>query len=80
MTEQRKARKANVKLDNITNSMIEKLIDDFVRGEKNRAILKRRLIDKVTYERLGEEFNYSPRQIKRIVYKSQEELFKHIEP
>jgi len=73
-------RKSKPILENITNPMIETLIDNYVRGDINRAILKRRLIDLVTYEKLGEEFNYSTRQIKRKVYKAEEELFKHIKP
>lgn len=73
-------RRSKPNLDNLTNDMIEALINSYVRGEINRAILKRRLIDQITYEKLGEEFNYSPRQIKRKVYKAEEELFKHIKP
>lgn len=53
-------------------------IDEWILNEKHRAILKRRLIDGICFEPLAEEFDMSPRQIKRIVYKSQEILFRHI--
>lgn len=53
-------------------------IDEWILNEKYRAILKRRLIDGICYEPLAEEFDMSVRQIKDIVYKSQEKLFKHL--
>lgn len=61
-----------------SNSQISELIDEWIHSERNRAILKRRLIDGITFEALAEEFEMSVRQIKRIVYKSSERLFKHI--
>lgn len=65
-------------LDNISNDELEKAIDLWVKGERNRAILKRRLIDLICYEPLAEEFDLSVGQVKNIVYKSQNQLFKHI--
>ena len=53
-------------------------IDEWILNEKHRAILKRRLIDGICFEPLAEEFDMSPRQIKRIVYKAQEVLFRHL--
>lgn len=61
-----------------TNSQIEHLIDEYIHSERDRRILKRRLIDGICYEPLAEEFDMSDRQIKRIVYKLQEHLFKHL--
>ena len=66
---------------NLSRTDIESLIDEWVIGrnaERNRAILKRRLIDGITYEKLAEEFDMSVRQVKTIVYKSEETLFKHV--
>ena len=57
-----------------TNSQMVSYIDEKVHDEKARAILKRRFIDGVTYERLAEEFNYSTRQIIRIVFKYVREM------
>jgi len=53
-------------------------IDEWILNERHRAILKSRLIDGLTYDELSEKYYMSPRQIKRIVYKSQEVLFRHI--
>lgn len=60
-----------------TNSQIRALIDEWVHSERDREILKRRLIDGITFERLAEEFDMSPRQIKNIVYTQEQQLFKH---
>lgn len=61
-----------------TNSQISMLIDEYIHSERDRRILKRRLIDGVCFEPLAEEFGMSERQIRRIVYKLQEQLFKHL--
>lgn len=61
-----------------SNSEMQKLIDEYIHNEQHRAIMKRRLIDGICYEPLAEEFNMSVRQIKTIVYKSQDKLFRHI--
>ena len=61
-----------------TNSQIDHLIDEYVHSERDRNILKRRLIDGICFEPLSEEFDMNDRQIRRIVYKLQEQLFKHI--
>ena len=61
-----------------TNSRIREIIAEHIHSERDRALLSRRLIDGVTFEKLAEEFDMSDRQIRRIVYKLQEELFKHL--
>ena len=61
-----------------TNSQIRSLIDGYIHSERDRAILKRRLIDGICFEPLAEEFDMSVRQMKTIVYKAQDRLFKHI--
>lgn len=59
-----------------TNSGVSSLIDEFIHSERDRAILKRRLIDGITYEALAEEFDLSVTQVKRIVYKGEDIIFK----
>lgn len=54
------------------------LIDEWIHSERDRAILKRRLLDGVCYEPLAEEFDLSVRQVKSIVYKAQDKLFKRM--
>lgn len=61
-----------------TNSEMRALIDEYIHSERDRKILKRRLIDGICYEPLAEEFEMSVRQMKAIVYKAQERLFKHL--
>lgn len=58
-----------------TNSNIAYYIDEYIHDEVHRRIMKRRLIDGVCFEPLAEEFGYSVRQIKRIVYREQVHLF-----
>ena len=61
-----------------TNSQMEHLIDEHIHSERDRKILKRRLIDGICYEPLAEEFDLSVRQIKKIVYKAEENLIKYL--
>ena len=58
-----------------TNSQIREAIEEHIHSERDRQILMRRLIDGITFERLAEEFDMSPRQIKTIVYKGEKILF-----
>ena len=61
-----------------TNSQISFVIDEYIHRERDRKILKRRLIDGVCFEPLAEEFGISTRQCKRIVYIGMERIIKHI--
>lgn len=62
----------------LSRSEIESLIDEWILNERDRRILKRRMIDGVCYEPLAEEFDLSVQRVKSIVYKSKEKLFRHI--
>lgn len=64
--------------EDLSTSDIGRLIDEWIFSERDRAILKRRLIDGITFERLAEEFDLSVRNTKTIVYKGQARIFKHI--
>lgn len=57
---------------------ITEAIDEWILNEKHRSILKSRMIDGLTFDELSEKYYMSPRQIKRIVYKCQETLIRHI--
>lgn len=64
-----------------SRSEIEDAIAEWIVGknaERDRRIIYRRLIDGVCYEPLAEEFELSVRQIKRIVYKCEETIFRHL--
>lgn len=67
-----------IDVENISNSELSALIDEWVKGERDRSILKRRLIDCVCFEPLAEEFNLSVRQVKSIVNKNENIIFKRI--
>lgn len=61
-----------------TNSQIAFLIDEYIHSERDRRMLKRRLIDGICFEPLAEEFDLSVRQTKNIIYREQEKLFRHL--
>lgn len=62
----------------LSRSEIEKLIDEWIFKERDRKILKRRLLDGICFEPLAEEFGLSVRHIKSIVFRVEAQLFKHI--
>ena len=62
----------------LSRSEWENLIDEWIFNERDRAILKRRLLDGICYEPLAEEFDLSVPQTKTIVYKATEKLIKHL--
>jgi len=64
--------------EDIPRSTREHLIDEWVLSERNRKILKRKLIDKITYENLAEEVDMSVRQIQYIVDSGLEKISRHI--
>lgn len=61
-----------------SNSQIREIIGEYIHSERDRAILCRRLIDGITFERLAEEFDLSPRQTREIVRKAETQIFKHL--
>lgn len=65
-------------VDNLSNSQIEHLIDEWCKNEKYREILKYKFIDGYTYEQIAEIVDMSARQIKNIVYKQGDKVLYHI--
>lgn len=63
---------------NLSRTQLEDLIDEWIFSERDRAILKRRMLDGICFDQLADEFNLSVRQIKNIVYKAKDRLFKHL--
>ena len=71
----------NLDTYNLSRADWELLIDQWIIGrnaERDRAILKRRLLDGVCYQPLAEDFGLSIQRTKTIVYKAQSRLFQHI--
>lgn len=62
----------------ITTSELSHIIDEWIFNEKYRNILKRKLIDGITYEALAEEVDMSVRQVKNIVSRCSVILQQHI--
>ena len=61
-----------------TNSKAREAIAETIHSERDRHLLERRLVDGVTFERLAEEFDMSVSQVKRIVWKGSETIFRHL--
>ena len=56
----------------------EQLIDQYIFSERDRAIIKRKLLDHIKFEPLAEEFELSERHAKTIVKEAEKQLIKHI--
>lgn len=70
-----------MKYDDLSNSELAMLIDEWVRGlhaERNREMLKDRLINGMLFESLAEKYNLSVRSTQNIIYRASEQLFKHV--
>lgn len=63
---------------NISRSDISFIIDEWIFSERDRKLLKRRLLDGILYEDLADEFSLSVRQVKNIVYKGEQTIIRHI--
>ena len=61
-----------------TNTQIRELIAEHIHSERDRRILERRLIDGITFEKLAEEQEISVSQVKRIIRKGTETIFRHV--
>ena len=65
----------------LSRTEIEHLVDEWIVGrnaERNRLILKDRLINGLTFEKLAEKYDLSTQSAKAIVYKCQDKLFRHL--
>ena len=62
----------------LSRSQWEHLIDEWIFSERDRAILKDRLLNGMIFEKLAEKYDLSTQRIKEIVYKSQKKLFRHL--
>lgn len=65
----------------ISRTQLEEIINEWIIGtkaERNRAILKSRYIDGLTFEEIAEVFNMSDCQVKGIIYRGEEMIEKHI--
>lgn len=60
---------------NISNTQLSAIIDEWIKNERDRKLMKRRLIDGISLEWLAEEFELSPKQAYRITNKYYDYLY-----
>lgn len=65
-------------MDDYSNSKVVEVIEEWVHSERDRLIMKDRLVNGYTYEFLAEKYELSDRQIKRIIYKQSDIIFRHM--
>jgi len=61
-----------------TNSQMKELIREHIHSERDRRVLFDRLINGMTMERLAEKHDLSVRQIKNIIYRNEDILFRKL--
>ena len=62
----------------LSKQQVLDLIDAYIFNERNRQIVRRRLIDGVLYEDLAEEYSLSVNQVKTVCYKAIDKITAHI--
>lgn len=65
-------------LSDVKNSEIKNAIEEYIHSERDRAVLLDRLVNGLTFEKLGEKHELSEIQVKRIVYKLSDDVYRHI--
>lgn len=60
----------------LTNSELAELIGEHIHSERDRQILKLKLIDGLTYEKIAEIYEMSPRYVRSLVRKLMNERLK----
>ena len=63
----------------LSRNEITYLIEQYVFSARDRKMLKLRLLDGFTYEKLSEIFDLSVRQVRNIIRKNKEIVFDHID-
>jgi len=62
-------------------SQLELVIYEWINGdngERNRALVSRKLFGGISFEQLAEEFQLSPKQARIIFHKCEEIIYRHI--
>ena len=73
-----------IDLDDVTNEEIEKAIDSWIHSERDRIILKKRLIDGYTFQQISDylysenKIILSARQMKNVLPRLEQKLFRHM--
>ena len=65
----------------ISRDEVERLIDQWIigrNGERNRKIMRLRLIDGLTFEQIAERMDMSVRGVVKIIYRDLDLLSRHV--
>lgn len=65
-------------IPDLSRSEIDHLVDEWILNERDRLVVKRRLLDGICFEPLAEEFDLSTQSVKNIVYRSLDKIYRHI--
>lgn len=67
--------------ENIPESAVDVAIDEYVKGlhsRRNRIMLKEKLFENMTYEKIAEKHDMSVRQVKNIISDSAQQIVNHL--
>ena len=65
-------------IQDLSYSELVYLIDEWILNERDRRLVKRRLLDGIGFEQIAEEFYLSTQRTKVIVYSAISKISKHL--
>lgn len=60
------------------SSYVSVIIDEWIKSARNRAIMKSKLIDGLTFEQVAEKYDLSVDYTKRLIYSLEMQVFEHL--
>ena len=63
---------------NLSKSEWEHIIDQYIFSERDRKMLKRKMFDGITYEKLAEEYELSTQRAKAIIGDAKTRILRYI--
>ena len=64
--------------NNLSNTDVKTLIDEWIRKQRDRDILKSRLVDGLLYKEIADIYKLSEEAVKKIIYKGENAIFSHV--
>ena len=61
-----------------SNSRMTEIIEEYIHDKRDRSIMTERMIDNKTIEKLAEDHELSVSQVKRIIKKHWDTIFRHL--
>lgn len=68
-----------MKEQRFSNHRFREIVEEYVQGERDRRIMIRKFVDRITLERLAEEMDLSESQVKRIIKRHYDTVFRMME-